>query len=75
MSTINLDSAQTQLPNLIKEAISGKEVIITKDGKPLVKLVPVATPKPKALFGSAKDLISISEDFDAPLDDFQEYSS
>jgi prevent-host-death family protein len=75
MSTINLDSAQTQLPNLIKEAISGKVVIITKDGKPLVKLVPVATPKPKALFGSAKDLISMSEDFDAPLDDFQEYSS
>jgi antitoxin (DNA-binding transcriptional repressor) of toxin-antitoxin stability system len=51
------------------------EVIITKDGKPLVKLVPVATPKPKPLFGSAKDLISMSEDFDAPLDDFQEYSS
>ncbi|RPJ19467.1 MAG: type II toxin-antitoxin system Phd/YefM family antitoxin [Desulfobacteraceae bacterium] len=75
MSTINLDSAQTQLPNLIKEAISGKEVIITKDGKPLVKLVPVATPKSKPLFGSAKGLISMSEDFDAPLDDFQEYSS
>jgi prevent-host-death family protein len=75
MSIINLDTAQTQLPDLIKEALSGKEVIITKDGKPLVKLVPVATPKPKPLFGSAKDLILMSEDFDAPLDDFQNHSS
>jgi prevent-host-death family protein len=75
MSTINLDSAQTQLPDLIKDAISGKEVIITKDGKPLVKLVPVATAKPKPMFGSAKDIISMSENFHAPLDDFQEYSS
>lgn len=73
MSTINLESAQNQLPDLIKEAISGKEVIIAKDGKPLVKLVPLTAQKPKPLFGSAKNLISMSEDFDAPLDDFQEY--
>ena len=75
MSTVTLDIAQANLSDLIEDAIRGKEVFITKDGKPLVKLVPVSQPKPRPVFGSAKGLISMSDDFDAPLEDFQDYTS
>ena len=30
--------------------------------------------KPKAKFGSGKGLVSMASDFDAPLDDFQDYT-
>jgi prevent-host-death family protein len=75
MSTVTLDIAQANLSDLIEDAIRGKEVFITKDGKSLVKLVPVSQPKPRPVFGSAKGLISMSDDFDAPLEDFQDYTS
>ena len=75
MSTVTLDIAQANLSDLIEDAIHGKEVFITKDGKPLVKLVPVSQPKPRPVFGSAKRQISMSDDFDAPLEDFKDYTS
>lgn len=75
MSTVTIDIAQMHLSDLIKDAIRGKEVVITKDGKALVKLVPVSQPKPQPVFGSAKGLISMSDDFDAPLEDFQDYTT
>jgi len=75
MSSVTLDIAQAKLSDLIEDAIRGKEVLITKDGKPLVKLVPVSQPKPRPVFGSAKGQISMSDDFDAPLEDFQDYTS
>ena len=74
MSAVTLDIAQAHLSDLIEDAIQGKEVVITKDGKAVVKLVPVSQPKPLPIFGSAKGLISMSDDFDAPLDDFQGYT-
>ena len=38
---IGIHEAKTRLSKLIPAALSGEEVIITKSGKPLVKLVPV----------------------------------
>jgi prevent-host-death family protein len=75
MSTVSLDSAQSHLSDLIEDAIRGKEIVITKNGKPLVKLVPISQPKQRPKFGSAMGLISMSDDFDAPLEDFQDYTT
>ena len=38
-----------------------------------VKLVPILRAKPRPQFGSARGLISMSADFDEPLEDFAEY--
>ncbi len=38
---IGIHEAKTRLSKLIPAVLSGEEVIITKSGKPLVKLVPV----------------------------------
>ena len=40
----NIAEAKARLPSLVRETLSGAEVIIAKDNKPLVKLVPLSTP-------------------------------
>ena len=73
MKNIDINQAKQQLPELIEQAVSGDEVIITKSGQPIVKLVAITKHRRKRLFGSARGLIKISNDFDEPLEDFREY--
>lgn len=40
MRTTNVAEAKAQLSKLIEKALTGEEVVISKHGKPLVKLVP-----------------------------------
>jgi prevent-host-death family protein len=61
--------AKTNLSRLIKEAESGKEVIITRGKEPVAKLIPVAERKTKRVPGRLKDLISWEPDAFAPLTD------
>ncbi|VFM98467.1 MAG: prevent-host-death family protein [Candidatus Kentron sp. G] len=72
---LNIDMAQAgdRLPELIAQSIDGSEVVITRDGQPVAKLVGLAGPKRKRRFGSARGLIKISDDFDGPMEDFREY--
>ena len=64
MQQVSLDDAKKHLGDLIEAAVKGDEVIITREDRPVVKLVPVRAGKTKAMFGSAKGLIKISDDFD-----------
>jgi len=76
MTQVTREQAQEQLGDLIAKAIEGEEVIITSDNQPAVKLVPakVAGELPRVRrAGSAKGKIIMADDFDAPLDDFNEY--
>ncbi|MGC2111278.1 MAG: type II toxin-antitoxin system prevent-host-death family antitoxin [Candidatus Korobacteraceae bacterium] len=62
--------AKTNLSRLIKEAESGKEVVITRGKKPVVKLLAVnQSEKKKRVPGRLKDLISWEPDAFAPLTD------
>lgn len=47
----------------------GGEVVITKRGRPVAKVVAVKPPKRKSLFGCAKGMITIHGDIVAPLDE------
>jgi antitoxin (DNA-binding transcriptional repressor) of toxin-antitoxin stability system len=69
MHTVTLAEAKEQLPSLVREVLAGGEVVILEDDVPSVKLVPVV----RAGYGSLKDQIRMSADFDAPLDDFADY--
>ncbi|MCY7347144.1 MAG: DUF2281 domain-containing protein [Pyrinomonadaceae bacterium] len=62
-----------QLPDLIESVIKGEEVVFTQNDLPVAKLVAVKQEKPRPQFGSAKGLFTLAEDFDAPLEDFDEY--
>lgn len=73
MYSIDLNTAKARLPELVESALGGEEVVLTKDDRPVVKLVPVASPEARPRFGSAKGLITVADDFEAPLEDFAEY--
>lgn len=73
MQTIDLHEVKENLAELVKLAADGEEIVITKEHKPFVKLVPAIERKQQRQFGSAKGLIKIAEDFDEPLEDFKEY--
>ncbi len=60
-------------PKLIEVAISGDEIVLTRDNQPVVKLVSASPVKRRRQAGSAKGLVTISDDFDEPLEDFKDY--
>ena len=79
--TVPLEQAQQQLAQLIERLAAGEELVITRGGKPVARLVPEAKAngaskapaKADRVLGSARGRIRISDDFDAPLDEFREY--
>ena len=73
MHELALKEAQSRLAELVAEAAGGEEVVITRDDGAAFKLVPVTEPLPRPKYGSARGLIQMADDFDAPLEDFKAY--
>ena len=67
--TVTIDEAQSQLADLVVIASEGSEIIITQNGKPLARLVPIAKSNKKRIAGLNRGSIWTSEDFDEPLPD------
>jgi prevent-host-death family protein len=61
--------AKTNLSRLIKEAESGKEVIITRGKEPVAKLVPISKTAKKRVPGSMKGQLWAAPDAFDPLTD------
>lgn len=72
MRTVNLHFAKTHLSRLVDEVLAGGDVVIGRAGSALVRLVPVEAPKGNRRFDIDKGKIRIADDFDAPLEDFEE---
>ncbi len=68
---IDIAEAQSELLHLLDLANSGKEIILTQNNRPVAKLVSIISGR--SLFGSDKGKIVMSDDFDAPLAEFEEY--
>jgi antitoxin (DNA-binding transcriptional repressor) of toxin-antitoxin stability system len=68
---------QSELPkkiwNLIDAALRGEPVFIERDGEALVQLIPLKQTFHPRKAGSAKGMVKMADDFDAPLDDFAPY--
>ena len=75
MKPVNVAEAKAHLSELIEAALRGEEVVIARRNVPVVKLTVVAAAKRRPQFGRCKGLIQMADDFDAPLDDFREYST
>lgn len=73
MTQIELQEAEKQFMKLVEMAANGEEIIIYKNERPFVKLLPIAPSIQKREFGSAKGLIQMADDFDEPIADFEEY--
>ena len=70
-SHYNVAEAKAHFSTLVRQALQGEEVVIARDNKPLLKLVPVGVQARKP--GSAKGVVTLAADFDTPLDDFSGY--
>jgi antitoxin (DNA-binding transcriptional repressor) of toxin-antitoxin stability system len=74
MTQVNIHEAKTNLSKLIQQALEGEDIIIARDNEPLVQLVALPEKRQQRRIGGAKGIIeTMSDDFDAPLDDFQDY--
>ena len=68
-TTVNIHEAKTHLSRLLDLAMAGEEVVITKAGRPLVRLVPTEQSPRRRTLGTAKGDFVVPTDFDAPLPD------
>ncbi|MFO0753560.1 MAG: type II toxin-antitoxin system Phd/YefM family antitoxin [Thermodesulfovibrionales bacterium] len=77
MANVNVHEAKTHLSRLLSRVESGEEIVISRAGKPVARLVPVKEKKGKRIPGTAKGLITLSEDFNEPLpeDVLQDFES
>ncbi len=43
MSTVNIHEAKTQFSRIVEQAEAGEEIVIARAGKPVARLVPLAS--------------------------------
>ena len=65
---VNIHEAKTNLSRLILKVIQGEEIIISKAGNPLVKVVRIENKKTlKRQLNHAKNLVKIPDSYFDPL--------
>lgn len=62
--TINMHQAKSSLSRLVARALAGEEIVIARNGEPLVKLVPVEKGKKPRMPGRLKGKVWIAPDFE-----------
>jgi len=70
---INMHEAKTRLSELVAAAERGEEVLIARNGRPAVRLVPVVEQHPAVRLGVLAGQIELADDFDEPLPEFEPY--
>ena len=75
MTTANLNDVQSHLGEIISGLGPGEQVVIVENGEPLATLTRNRPAQWPCKAGTAKDTKHwMAPDFDAPLEDFREYS-
>ena len=75
MTAVSVAEAQAKLPELIRGVTRGEEVVILENDLPVARLIAAQTAPPQRKLGSLRGtVIYVAPDFDAPLEDFREYS-
>jgi antitoxin (DNA-binding transcriptional repressor) of toxin-antitoxin stability system len=69
METVNIYDAKTRLSQLVDKAAAGEDVVVSRNGKPLVRITRLQADKPPIRFGLLEGKLRVPADFDAPLPD------
>jgi prevent-host-death family protein len=64
MKVINVQEAKTHLSRLIEEVVGGESIILSRHGKPLVRLSAYTPEQESCPLGGFEGRIRVSEDFD-----------
>ena len=67
MVEVNVHEAKTHLSRLLQRVEAGEEVVISRAGRPLARLVPVEPPRHRRVPDRDRGKGRIAADFDAPL--------
>jgi len=67
VTEVNVHEAKTHLSRLLARVAAGEEIIISKAGKPVARLVPFHGLRKKRVPGMDRGKVWIADDFDAPL--------
>jgi prevent-host-death family protein len=68
MPEVGVHEAKTHLSRLLRQVAAGDDVVITRGGTPVARLVPMHTGRRRAL-GADEGTYDVPDDFDAPLPD------
>ncbi len=66
MTLVNVHEAKTHLSRLLARVLAGEEIVIARDGKPIVRLAPFEQ-KARRVFGQDRGRFTVPDDFDDPL--------
>jgi len=67
MKNVGIFEAKTHFSALIGEAERGETIVVTRNGKPVARIVPAEAASKKRAMGFDDGLGYIADDFDAPL--------
>ena len=71
---ITVSEAKAHLAELLKAAEAGQTVIVTRHGRPIARIEGIKEPATLPRIGALKGQIWMADDFDAPLEVFDEYT-
>jgi prevent-host-death family protein len=75
MPSVTLEEAKAHLDELIERLQPGEAIIITRDAKPVARITGTGETSARRRLGTLRgSVLSVAPDFDAPLDDFREYT-
>lgn len=69
MATVSVYNARAEFSRLIERALAGEDIVITRRGKPAVRLVPVEEPRQVRKPGALKGLFEVTDEFFEPSPD------
>lgn len=73
MTAITVQEAQARLSELIRQLAPGDELLIVENNMPVARIVSAVASSQRNLGTLRGTVTHMAADFDAPLDDFEEY--
>jgi prevent-host-death family protein len=64
---VNIHQAKTHLSRLLAQVVAGEEVVISRAGKPVARLIPFQEPLKKRILGRGRRLMKVPKNFNKPL--------
>ncbi len=67
MDSFNVQEAKTNLSRLLARVEAGEEIVISRHGRPVARLVPAKPVSQRRVSGTWKGSITVADDFDDEL--------
>jgi antitoxin (DNA-binding transcriptional repressor) of toxin-antitoxin stability system len=73
MRTLTVEQAKGHLTEIIEKLAPGEEIVLTRNDRPVAKLIGTPDQSPRPVLGRGKGMLTILSEDDDHLEDFAEY--